>query len=242
MDQAIRIQKLLSQQGVCSRREAEELIVKGKVKVNNQLASLGQKVTRDDAVSVNGKLVQWNDVKFVYYVLNKPVKTVSTVKDQFKRQTVVDLVPNDYKVVPVGRLDYNTTGTLILTNDMVLVNKLTHPKYEIPRTYRARIDSPLTLNEFKKLNAGVEVNGKISKQIVDQVENKSYLVTLHVGSYHHVKKLFEAIGHKVINLKRVSFANINVEKMPTGTYRSLTFKELKDLNNLIKEQEKKLNL
>lgn len=236
-----RIQKLIAQSGKYSRREAEKLIENGKVKVNGNIAQLGDKATINDAIYINNKKIDLSNNKLVYYVLNKPKKTITSLKDQFNRQTVVDLVPNDYRVVPVGRLDYNTTGTLILTNDLEIVNKLTHPKYEIPRTYRARIDEPLTLKQFNQLNSGIIVNGKISNQIVDQIENKSYLVTLNVGSYHHVKKLFEALGRKVINLKRVSYANINVEKMPEGTYRDLTFKELKDLKNIIRLQEEKLS-
>ncbi|BAW18258.1 pseudouridine synthase [Mycoplasmopsis bovigenitalium] len=236
-----RIQKLIAQSGKYSRREAEKLIENGKVKVNGKIAQLGDKATINDAIYINNKKIDLANNKLVYYVLNKPKKTITSLKDQFNRQTVVDLVPNDYRVVPVGRLDYNTTGTLILTNDLEIVNKLTHPKYEIPRTYRARIDEPLTLKQFNQLNSGIIVNGKISNQIVDQIENKSYLVTLNVGSYHHVKKLFEALGRKVINLKRVSYANINVEKMPEGTYRDLTFKELKDLKNIIRLQEEKLS-
>ncbi|WP_040539553.1 pseudouridine synthase, partial [Mycoplasmopsis bovigenitalium] len=236
-----RIQKLIAQSGKYSRREAEKLIENGKVKVNGKIAQLGDKATLNDAIYINNKKIDLANNKLVYYVLNKPKKTITSLKDQFNRQTVVDLVPNDYRVVPVGRLDYNTTGTLILTNDLEIVNKLTHPKYEIPRTYRARIDEPLTLKQFNQLNSGIVVNGKISNQIVDQIENKSYLVTLNVGSYHHVKKLFEALGRKVINLKRVSYANINVEKMPEGTYRDLTLKELKDLKNIIRLQEEKLS-
>lgn len=236
-----RIQKLIAQSGKYSRREAEKLIENGKVKVNGKIAQLGDKATINDAIYINNKKIDLANNKLVYYVLNKPKKTITSLKDQFNRQTVVDLMPTDYRVVPVGRLDYNTTGTLILTNDLEIVNKLTHPKYEIPRTYRARIDEPLTLKQFNQLNSGIMVNGKISNQIVDQIENKSYLVTLNVGSYHHVKKLFEALGRKVLNLKRVSYANINVEKMPEGTYRDLTFKELKDLKNIIRLQEEKLS-
>ncbi|WP_246778270.1 pseudouridine synthase [Mycoplasma zalophidermidis] len=237
----IRLHKFIAQAGLASRREAEKMIKEGKVLVNGVVAKLGVKVTKNDNVTINGKLIENKVEKLVYYVLNKPKKTVSSSKDQFGRQTVADLVPNDYRVVPVGRLDYNTTGTIILTNDLQIVNELTHPKYEIPRTYRARIDEPLSLRKFRMLNEGVMVNNKLSKQIVDQVEHKSYLVTLHVGSYHHVKKLFESIGHKVINLKRVSFANINVDKMPEGTYRELTLKELKDLKNIIRIQKQKMN-
>ncbi|TQC51610.1 rRNA pseudouridine synthase [Mycoplasmopsis mucosicanis] len=240
MNELLRVQKIIAQSGFCSRRQAEQYIEEGKVKINGIIAKKGDKASINDTISINNVQISTNTEKLVYYVLNKPRKTLSTLKDEFGRATVVQLVPQNPRVVPVGRLDYDTTGTLLLTNDLELVNKLTHPRYEISRIYRVRIDEPLKLKEFNLLNKGIEVNGKMSYQVVDQVENKSYLVELHVGSYHHVKKLFEAVGRKVLNLKRVSFANINVEKMPEGTYRNLTIKEVKDLKNLVRMQEEKL--
>ncbi|MGY5139340.1 pseudouridine synthase [Mycoplasmopsis gallinarum] len=234
-----RIQKLIAQSGYCSRREAEELIKKGKVLVNGTVAKLGDVADLNAIINVKGQILNLKDNQLVYFLLNKPKKTVTTVKDPFKRQTVVDLIDTEYRIVPVGRLDYDTTGALLLTNDLEIVNKLTHPKYEIPRTYRARINEPLSRNELKQINKGVMVNGKISHQYVDQVDNKSYLVTLHVGSYHHVKELFKAFNKKVINLKRLAYANLTVEKLPEGYYRPLKLKELKDLKYIIRMQEQK---
>ncbi|WP_027120416.1 pseudouridine synthase [Mycoplasmopsis lipofaciens] len=240
MKELIRVQKIIAQSGYCSRRKAEEYISKGLVKVNGVIIELGAKAQINDEIKVNDKLISIPENNFVYFLLNKPKRVVSTVKDPQGRQTVVQYIDTNERIVPVGRLDYNTTGLMLLTNDFELVNKLTHPKYEIPRTYRARIDSPLSLSEFKKINSGIELDGKISHQIVDQVEEKSYLITLHVGSYHHVKKLFEKLNHKVINLKRVSYANLKVDKIPEGAYRKITLKELKDLKNIIRKQEQKL--
>ncbi|MBZ4212859.1 rRNA pseudouridine synthase [Mycoplasma sp. U97] len=240
MKNLIRVQKIIAQSGIASRRAAEQLIIDGKVLINGKKALLGDKASFDDEIKVNNKIIHVSNSKnFIYILLNKPKNTITTVKDPNGRKTVIDLIETKERIVPVGRLDRDTTGALLLTTDYELVNKLTHPRYEIQRTYRVRIDEPLSLRKFKELNSGVIVNGKMSYQIVDQVETKSYLVTLHVGSYHHVKKLFESIGHKVINLKRVSFANLNVEKMQEGSYRTLSFKELKDLKSLIKMQELK---
>ncbi|MBZ4204332.1 pseudouridine synthase [Mycoplasma tauri] len=240
MKNLIRVQKIIAQSGIASRRAAEQLIIEGKVLINGKKALLGDKASFDDEIKVNNKIIHVSNSKnFIYILLNKPKNTITTVKDPNGRKTVIDLIETKERIVPVGRLDRDTTGALLLTTDYELVNKLTHPRYEIQRTYRVRIDEPLSLRKFKELNSGVIVNGKMSYQIVDQVETKSYLVTLHVGSYHHVKKLFESIGHKVINLKRVSFANLNVEKMQEGSYRALSFKELKDLKSLIKMQELK---
>ncbi|MBZ4203896.1 pseudouridine synthase [Mycoplasma tauri] len=240
MKNLIRVQKIIAQSGIASRRAAEQLIIDEKVLINGKKALLGDKASFDDEIKVNNKIIHVSNSKnFIYILLNKPKNTITTVKDPNGRKTVIDLIETKERIVPVGRLDRDTTGALLLTTDYELVNKLTHPRYEIQRTYRVRIDEPLSLRKFKELNSGVIVNGKMSYQIVDQVETKSYLVTLHVGSYHHVKKLFESIGHKVINLKRVSFANLNVEKMQEGSYRALSFKELKDLKSLIKMQELK---
>ncbi|VEU60206.1 ribosomal large subunit pseudouridine synthase B (plasmid) [Mesomycoplasma conjunctivae] len=240
MKELIRVQKLIAQTGYCSRRKAEEYIEKKLVKVNGKIVQLGDKASENDEIKINNQLISLQKPNFVYFLLNKPKKTISTVKDPKGRKTVVDLINYSERIAPVGRLDYDTTGALLLTNDWEMINKLTHPKYEILRTYRVRIDSPLSLKEFKLINAGLIVNGKFSKQIVDQVDTKSYLVTLHVGSYHHIKELFKALNHEVINLKRVSFANLTVEKMPEGSYRTLTLKEIKDLKVLISLQEKKL--
>ncbi|UUD35117.1 pseudouridine synthase [Mycoplasmopsis caviae] len=240
MKELVRVQKLIAQSGFCSRRKAEEYIEKKLVKINGQIAKLGDRASEEDEIKVNNKLISLQKPNFVYFILNKPKKTISSVKDPKKRTTVVDIINYPERIAPVGRLDYDTTGAILLTNDWEMINKLTHPKYEIQRTYRVRIDSPLSLKEFKLINVGLMVNGKFSKQVVDQVDTKSYLVTLHVGSYHHIKELFKALNHSVINLKRLSFANLTVEKMPEGSFRTLTLKELKDLKTLISLQEKKL--
>ncbi|WP_029906095.1 pseudouridine synthase [Mycoplasmopsis opalescens] len=237
-NEPIRIQKIIAHYGCYSRRNAEVLIQKGLIKINGEVAKLGQKCLITDKILIKNKPLEISkDQQKIYFLLNKPAKTVTTAKDEHGRQTVLDLVPREKRLVPVGRLDYNTTGALLLTNDYDLVNKLIHPKYQIIRVYRARLDNPLTNDTLKKLNSGVMVNGKISYQEVVFSNDKSYLVALNVGSYHHVKKIFEAFGHKVINLKRIAFANLTIEKMPLGTYRQLTLKEVKDLKNIVRKQE-----
>ncbi|EFF41798.1 pseudouridine synthase [Mycoplasmopsis alligatoris] len=230
-----RIQKLLAQAGIASRRKAEELITKGLVKINGDVATIGQKATFNDKISVNGKEIVQE--KKVYFVLNKPSKTVCTLKDNFNRRKVVDLIETNLRIFPVGRLDYDTTGVLILTNDGELSNKLIHPKYNIIRKYRARLDEPLSKDDIKELNNEQLINGKPSKQVVEQIDTKSYLVTLTQGTYHHVKELFSKVGRLVINLKRVEFAGIGVDKIPMGEYRSLNMKEIKTLHNLVKEEK-----
>lgn len=233
-----RLQKLLSQAGVASRREAEELIKNGQVVVNGEIARLGDKATFKDIITVNGVPIE--EENKVYFILNKPQRTICTLKDNFNRTLVTDLVDTPYKVFPVGRLDYDTTGVLLITNDGDLANKLLHPKYQILRRYRARLDEPLTPRQLKRLNSPVLIKDKESIQNVIQVDNKTYLVSLTVGTYHHVKQLFETVERKVINLKRVEFAGLTVEKIPLGEYRALNGKELKMLKNLIKGKENEI--
>ncbi|WAM01683.1 rRNA pseudouridine synthase [Mycoplasmopsis felis] len=237
-----RLQKILSQAGVCSRREAENLIKENKVKVNGMIAKLGDKASFQDEILVNN--IPIKEEEKVYYILNKPKKTISTLKDNFNRTSVVDLMDVPYKIFPVGRLDYDTTGVLIMTNDGELTNKLLHPKYQIPRVYRARLNEQLNKIELKKLNGIVKVNGVKSVQNVlpiNEVSPKSYFVILTQGTYHHVKELFKTVNKIVISLKRIEYAGITVDKMPLGTYRKLTIKEVKDLKNLVRIQEERLN-
>ncbi|WP_036430490.1 pseudouridine synthase [Mycoplasmopsis felis] len=237
-----RLQKILSQAGVCSRREAENLIKENKVKVNGMIAKLGDKASFQDEILVNN--IPIKEEEKVYYVLNKPKKTISTLKDNFNRTSVVDLMDVPYKIFPVGRLDYDTTGVLIMTNDGELTNKLLHPKYQIPRVYRARLNEQLNKIELKKLNGIVKVNGVKSVQNVlpiNEESPKSYFVILTQGTYHHVKELFKTVNKIVISLKRIEYAGITVDKMPLGTYRKLTIKEVKDLKNLVRIQEERLN-
>ncbi|WP_426460931.1 pseudouridine synthase [Mycoplasma hafezii] len=230
-----RLQKLLSKAGIASRREAENLILSKKVTVNGEVAVLGQKASFSDDIRVNGKPI--TEEKKVYYVLNKPPKTVCTLKDNFNRRIVTDLIDTPYKIFPVGRLDYDTTGVLILTNDGDLANKLMHPKYKIVRVYRARLNEPLSKVELAKLNKPVFINKAYSNQEVIPIEGapKSYFVVLTVGTYHHVKLLFQTVDKTVINLKRVEFGGITVKNIPVGEYRALNMKELKTLRQLVKD-------
>lgn len=228
-----RIQKILSQAGIASRRKAEELIMDGRVKVNGKIATLGDKASFSDDIWVDNKQVVGEDDK-VYYVLNKPPKTISSVSDPKGRRTVLDLIADKRKLFPIGRLDWDTTGTLLITNDGELSNRLAHPKYEVIRVYRAKINRALTEEELEYLNGTeVMVNGKLSEQTVTKVDNKAYVVSLKVGSYHHVKRLFELIDSKVLKLTRIEFAGItHVNSLSMGEYRELTPREIKWLKQL----------
>lgn len=232
-----RLQKILSEAGIASRRNSEQLIKDGRVKLNGKIATLGDKATFGDDILVDDKPIKREEK--VYFVLNKPPKTVCTLKDNFDRTIVTSLINTDAKIFPVGRLDYDTTGVLLLTNDGDLCNKLIHPRYQILRKYRARLDEPLTNEQLKLLNKPVLIKNKPSYQKVEQLDTKTYLVSLSVGTYHHVKELFETVSRKVINLKRVEFAGITCEKIPVGEYRKLNFKEVKMLKALTEHNDKK---
>ena len=233
LKEGIRINKFLSQCGFSSRRQAEELIKNKKVIINNKIAILGQKIYEKDIVLVNQKQIEIKQEK-KYYLINKPKKTLCTLKDNFNRQIIIDLIDDDDYLFPVGRLDYNTTGVLLITNDGELAHKLTHPSYNIKRVYRARLDQSLSKKELFFLNSNkVTINGKNSKQIIEQIDKKSYLVTLWEGSYHHVKKIFEEVNKKVYDLKRIEFAGLTCEKMPVGSYRSLKIHEIKLLKKIV---------
>lgn len=240
MEETSKIQKLIANSGYASRRKAEELIIEGRVSVNGKIAKIGERATKKDVIKIDGVTISLDIQNFQYFLLNKPKNTISTANDPFNRTTVVELIQTKKRIVPVGRLDYDTTGVLLLTNDLELVNKLTHPKYEIKRIYEAELDSKLSENDLKKLNKGITVNGKISNQTVKEIGKNKYSVSLHVGSYHHVKKLFGAVGRGVLGLKRVSFAGITAKDIPEGKYRELTPKEIKALKLLVESKEKKL--
>ena len=231
-----RLQKIIAQAGIASRRKAEELISQNKVTVNGKVATLGDKATLKDDIKVEGVPISGKE-EFVYYVLNKPDKVISSLRDPQGRIVVTDLIREKRRIFPVGRLDYDTTGILLMTNDGELAHRLTHPSYEVKRTYRARITRPLTEQELAFLNSNnVMLEGAPSKQVVEKVDTKSYFVTLHVGTYHHVKKLFELVDTRVLSLDRVSFAGITHKdgKLSRGEYRPLKIKEVRYLKQLVK--------
>jgi 23S rRNA pseudouridine2605 synthase len=236
-----RLQKVISDNGYTSRRKAEDLIKQGKVLVNGEVATIGQKVNTTDEIIIEGNILSKDIDSKVYYLLNKPRGVVTTASDEKGRKTVVDIIETEKRIYPVGRLDYDTTGALLLTNDGELTNKLTHPSNNIDKVYIAKIKGIITGIDINKLKNGVKIdNYKTSKC---RVKLKSYdkktqtsivELTIHEGHNHQVKKMFEAVGYDVVKLTRTRFAFLDVKSLKSGEYRMLLPHEVKKLYSLVK--------
>ena len=239
-----RLQKIIAMKGYCSRRKAEELIQEGKVKVNGErITTMGYKASVNDFIEVEGNPLDEVEEK-VYYLLNKPRGIVTTSSDEKGRKTVVDLVNTKKRIYPVGRLDYDTTGLIILTNDGELTNYLIHPKNKIEKVYVAKIKGIITKEHLKRLCNGVNIDGyktskckaKILK--IDKKKNSSVVeLIIHEGKNHQVKKMFEAIGYDVLKLKRESIAFLTLDGVKSGECRELSIKEVKKLYGEKNNQE-----
>lgn len=237
----VRLQKFLAEAGIASRRKCEELIQSGKVMVNGKVVeTLGTKINpKEDKVTYNGKIVE-NSLKKTYILLNKPIGYVTTAKDQFKRDTVLDLIKINKRIVPCGRLDMYTSGALILTDDGDFVYKITHPKHEIEKTYTVTIKGIVTNEEVQKLRQGVEIDDNGEKYITkkanvrilktDIEKDISRLeIVIHEGKNRQVRKMCEAVGRKVLALHRSKIGNIGVKDLKIGTWRYLKKHEIEKL-------------
>lgn len=236
-----RLQKIISTSGYCSRRKAEELISLGKVKVNGEIAKLGDKANGNDVITINDKILKQTNDNKVYYLLNKPRGVVTTSSDELGRKTVIDLIETDIRIYPVGRLDYDTTGALLLTNDGELTNKLTHPSSDVDKVYIAKIKGIITGSDITKLKLGVVIDdfktspARVKLKHFDKKTQSSLVeITIHEGHNHQVKKMFEAVGYDVIKLSRIRFAFLDVKSLKSGEYRMLNPKEVGKLYALVK--------
>lgn len=241
-DNKIRLQKYLAECGVASRRKSEELIAAGKVKVNGKLACIGDKVNpKSDKVTVSGKRVKAVN-KSVYLMLNKPRGFITTMKDEKDRKCVSELVKDvGTRVYPVGRLDRESEGLLIMTNDGDFANALTHPSKHVPKTYRVTIRPEITKEQLKIFADGMEIEGKKTLpadiKVLEEQENRTVVeVTIYEGRNRQIRRMFEALGIEVARLKRIKVGNLKLGMLKQGSYRELTSAEVEALLELSKSE------
>ena len=240
----VRLQKAIADSGFCSRRKAEEYIVKGKVFVNGErITELGSKVEGNEEIIVDGNAISKQDKE--YYILYKPRGVISSTKDDKGRKTVVDFFSSNKRLYPVGRLDYDTTGIILLTNDGEFANMMLHPKNKIPKVYIAKLEGIIDGYSIKKIKSGVVIDGikctpdRVKLKSADKKSNTCIVeITIHDGRNHEVKRIFESAGYNVIKLKRESIAFLTLQGLSSGEFRKLTIKEVKILYSLCKKCKK----
>ena len=233
----IRINKFLAELGVGSRRAIDKMIEEKRIKVNGVLAESGIKVDKSDKISVNGKLLEFEKKKKVYFMLNKPKRVLSTAKDERGRKTVVDLIDTKERIFPIGRLDYDTEGLLLLTNDGEIFNKVIHPRTEVYKTYLVEARGNINMTTLNKLKRGVMLDDKMTlpakaKILLADERYTELHFAIKEGRNRQVRRMFELVGHPVINLKRIMLGELNLDGLEIGEYRPLTKKEINYLYSL----------
>ena len=233
----MRLNKYIAQSGFASRRKADELTLQGKVKINGAvMKEPGYDITENDVVEVNGHVVK-NDAPKVYIMLNKPKGFITSANDEKDRPTVMELVTDiEERLFPIGRLDYNTSGMLLLTNDGDLAYKLSHPKHHIYKTYRARVSGQISGERLARLRSGVDIGGYVtSKAVVNVVKQaeRSAIVEIKIseGKNRQVRKMFAAVGNKVLDLERIAIGELYLGHLKQGHYRKLTRQEIEYLKH-----------
>lgn len=237
-----RLQKVMAQSGVASRRKSEQLILEGKVKVNGKkVTELGTKVSKKDTIEVNGVPVLQEE--HVYFMLYKPRGYISAVTDDKGRETVVDLLLGvTERIFPVGRLDYDTSGLILLTNDGEFTNQLNHPRHEVDKVYVAKVKGVPTNAMLSPLKKGVKIDGRMTAPARYEIlstdrkaDTAIVSLTIHEGRNHQVKKMLKEVGFPVMKLKREQYGNLTLKGLKPGQYRSLSQKEVRQLLDLSKE-------
>jgi 23S rRNA pseudouridine2605 synthase len=239
-----RLQKRMAEAGIASRRASEVLIQQGKVQVNGKVVTeMGTKVSEKDVITVNGKTIGEKETK-QYFVMNKPRGILCTTDDPVGRKTILDLLPEElsgYRLYSVGRLDYDTKGVILLTNDGTFMNEMVGPRSGIQKEYLVRIRGSLTQNEIDMLETGIKLEDKLTLPAFLEVmsideKNDSSLVRIIItqGLYHQVKEMFQFVGHEVKKLTRIRFGNITIDNLQEGEIRKLTVHEVRSLSQLAK--------
>ena len=225
-----RLNKYIASCGVCSRRKSDEIISSGKVKVNGQVVTnLGEKVSSKDIVEVDNKLIQKEEKK-VYIVLNKPRGYVTTNSDEYNRKNVIDLIDEDVRVYSIGRLDKDTEGLLLLTNDGEFSNKVMHPRNKIEKTYIVTTDTNVTNEQLEKLRNGVDIGDYITRPAkIKRIGNDKVQIIISEGKNRQVRRMCDSVGINLLNLRRIQVGNILLGNLQSGKYRYLTAKEKNEL-------------
>ena len=224
----IRLNKFIAEAGICSRRKADSLIDEGRVKVNgNVQTQMGITIdTEIDKIEVDNRVINVIEDK-KYIILNKPVGYVTTVNEQFARPCVIDLIKEDIRVYPVGRLDMNTSGILILTNDGEFTNRITHPKNHIYKTYEVETKNDISKEDIEKLKNGVDIGGYVTMPAkVKNIKSNKLVISIGEGKNRQIRKMCEAINNKVVKLNRISIGKLTLETLKSGEYKYVTKKEL----------------
>ncbi len=240
----IRLQKAIADSGFCSRRKAEEFISQGKVYVNgNKITLLGTKVNEKDEIIVDGNILAKQDKE--YYIFYKPRGVVCTTKDDKGRKTVVDFFNSNKRLYPIGRLDYDTTGLLLMTNDGEFANLMMHPKSKIEKLYIAKLEGILTGFEIKTIKKGIIIDGikcipdRVKLKSIDKKSNTCIVeIIVHEGKNHEIKRIFESVGHTVLKLKRESYGFLDLSGLSSGKSRKLTTKEVQKMHALAMQNKK----
>lgn len=243
LPEPIRLNKYIASSGICSRRKADELIAQGLIEVNGlPVKEVGSKVSTSDRVTYRGKPISPTR-SLIYVLLNKPKGIITTTDDPQGRKTVMDLTSKatSERIYPVGRLDLNTTGVLLLTNDGELAKKLTHPSYQIQKVYSVTLDKPLTREDLKKLSEGITLeDGPIKADDISYLEVKSHIgVAIHSGRNRIVRRMFETLGYAVLKLDRTSFAGLTKKNLKRGGWRLLLPGEVRMLKNSVNKSYSK---
>jgi pseudouridylate synthase len=234
----MRINKFLAENGIASRRHADEMVSAGRIKINGQTALLGADVQDGDEVLLDDKPIARAEKKLEYYIMNKPKGILCTVSDDRGRKTVMNLLPAGAgRVFPVGRLDYATEGLLLLTNDGELAYRLTSPKNEIPKTYLVRVEGTMSEKDLNRIRSGIELDGVLTKKCKAHIveTNKAYTkihITITEGKNRQVRRMFEAVGRNVDFLKRIKIGELTLRGLDRGEVRSLNDEEISYLKNL----------
>lgn len=236
----IRLQKILSDSGICSRRKAEELISQGQVRVNGRVAKLGDKANDKDVIMVGGERVHYTKKRRKYYImLNKPRGYVTTMSDELDRRCVTELLTGiDERVYPVGRLDRNSEGLLLFTNDGKFANDIMHPSRHVSKTYRVTVHSKITDEQIVALSEGVDLDGKMTLPAtvnveLDSPERSVMRITIHEGRNRQIRRMCEAVGLEVVRLRRTSIGPVKLGMLKPGAWRELSAEEVRALRNAV---------